>query len=232
MRGLKARLVRLAFPLYRSERSNHLYTQHQHLVLLVLRQWMGKSYREFCEWMGVCTSVLKVLGLSAMPHFTTLHKFSGRLDEELLDRLLGSYAEQLDDVQLAVDSTGFSCTSASHYFVEVLKRSKEKGGGDQDEGDPTASEADDRRGRGYAIDPGDARSHRPDQRLPGHDPVAAEGVRHRPGAGGAGRQGLRFGGDPPVHLVHHARGVAYTAQAVQERPGESYPTSKAGGGVR
>jgi hypothetical protein len=127
VRGLKARLVRLAFPLYRGARSNHLYTQHQHLVLLVLRQWMGKSYREFCEWMGMCTKVLSLLGIGRMPHFTTLHKFSGRLDEGLLDRLLGSYAEQLEEVQLAVDSTGFSCTSASHYFVEVLKRSKEKG---------------------------------------------------------------------------------------------------------
>ncbi|MCE5260758.1 MAG: hypothetical protein LLG21_02110, partial [Euryarchaeota archaeon] len=63
MRELKARLVRLAFPLYRTGRSNHLYTQHQHLVLLVLRQWMGKSYREFCEWMGVCTKVLRLLGI-------------------------------------------------------------------------------------------------------------------------------------------------------------------------
>lgn len=124
---MKARLVRLAFPLYRNERSNHLYTQHQHLVLLVLRQWMGKSYREFCEWIGMCTAVLRLLGMVRMPHFTTLQKFSGRLDEDLLDRLLGSYAEQLDEVQLAVDSTGFSCTSASHYFVEVLRRSKEKG---------------------------------------------------------------------------------------------------------
>ena len=127
VRELKARLVRLAFPLYRTVRSNHLYTQHQHLVLLVLRQWMGKSYREFCEWMGVCTKVLRLLGIVRMPHFTTLQKFSGRLDGDLLDRLLGSYAEQLADIQLAVDSTGFSCTSASHYFVEVLKRSREEG---------------------------------------------------------------------------------------------------------
>lgn len=47
---MKARRNSLAFPLYRNVRFNHLYTQHQHLVLLMLRQWMGKSYREFCEW--------------------------------------------------------------------------------------------------------------------------------------------------------------------------------------
>lgn len=126
VKGLKARLKRLAFPLYRGTRSNHLYTQHQHLVLLVLRQWMGKSYREFCEWMSVCTALLRAIGLARMPHFTTLQKFTMHVEWGFLDRLLGSYAEQLNDVDIAVDSTGFSCTSASQYYINVLRRNEEK----------------------------------------------------------------------------------------------------------
>jgi len=88
---------------------------------------MGKSYREFCDWLELCSIVLKQLGMSRMPHFTTLQKFSRRADPGFLDRLLGSFAEQVDGpLQLAVDSTGFSCTSASYYFITVLQRNEAK----------------------------------------------------------------------------------------------------------
>jgi transposase len=127
VRGLKARLGRLAVPLHRCRKSKHTFTQHQLLVLLVLRQWFGKSYREFCVLIEVCTALLKELDLRRIPHFTTLQKFARRVQQRLLDRLLGSFADLIEGpLQLALDSTGFSCTSASRYFCAVVQGNEER----------------------------------------------------------------------------------------------------------
>ena len=37
-------------PLYSSNRSKHSFTQHQLLVLAVLRRMLVKSYRELAKW--------------------------------------------------------------------------------------------------------------------------------------------------------------------------------------
>jgi len=126
-RELNARLARLAFPLHRCKRSNRIFTQRQHLALLVLRQLFGKSYREFCALIEMCTPVLRAIGLRRVPHFTTLQKFAGRVDHQLLDALLASFSDLVrGKLQLAIDSTGFACSSASHYFIAVLQRNEAK----------------------------------------------------------------------------------------------------------
>ena len=38
-------------PLFLHKKSNHTFTVWQHVVLLVLRQYEGKSYRMFVEWL-------------------------------------------------------------------------------------------------------------------------------------------------------------------------------------
>lgn len=126
-RELNARLARLAFPLHRCKRSNRIFTQRQHLALLVMRQLFGKSYREFCALIELCTPVLRAVGLRRVPHFTTLQKFATRVDQLLLDALLASFSDMARGrLQLAMDSTGFACSSASRYFVAVLQRNEAK----------------------------------------------------------------------------------------------------------
>ena len=56
-------LRRARYPLRGSKYANHLYTDHQHVVLLALRQHFRKSYRDFCEIVEVCTLLLAELGL-------------------------------------------------------------------------------------------------------------------------------------------------------------------------
>jgi len=93
------------------------------VVLLALRQHFGKSYRDFCDMMEVCTEILDELGLKKVPHWTTLHKFSKRADTRRLERLLLAFLEEarVRVLYLAVDSTGFSSTSASTYYTRVLE---------------------------------------------------------------------------------------------------------------
>lgn len=125
VRRLQARLDHLEVPRYRHKRSNHVYTQHQLLVLLVLRQYFGKSYRRFMEIMENCDGVLDELGLRTIPHFTTLHKCVSRIEEDLVHEVLASFLDLVDGaVEIIIDSTGFSCTSASHHYIMVLERNE------------------------------------------------------------------------------------------------------------
>jgi len=124
IRRQKRVLRRARYPLRGSKYANHLYTDHQHVVLLALRQHFRKSYRDFCEMMEVCTEIMDELGLRRVPHWTTLHKFSKRANTRRLERLLLGYLDEarVRVLHLAVDSTGFSPTSASTYYVRTLKR--------------------------------------------------------------------------------------------------------------
>ncbi len=81
-------LRRVRYPLRRSKFANHRYNDRQHVIMLVLRQHFRMPYRQFCETMEVCTVLTGEIGLSRVPHFTTLQKFSARMDIRRLERLL------------------------------------------------------------------------------------------------------------------------------------------------
>jgi hypothetical protein len=131
VRRQKRVLKRARYPLRGSKYANHLYTDHQHVVLLALRQHFRRSYRDFCEVLEVCTSLLEELELKKVPHWTTLHKFSKRTETRRLERLLLAFLEEarVRVLYLAVDSTGFSSTSASTYYTRVLEFRTSKLGG-------------------------------------------------------------------------------------------------------
>jgi len=98
-------LERARYPLRRSKYSNHVYTDHQHVILLVLRQHFKKSYREFCHIMEVCTELRDEIGLDKVPHWTTLQKFSARANIRRLENLLLACLEEarLRVLYLSVD---------------------------------------------------------------------------------------------------------------------------------
>jgi hypothetical protein len=82
---------------------------------------LAKSYRDFAAWLELMTPLLHRLRLRTMPHYTTLHKFSLRLEPHTLDGLLATLASFVaGDGVLAVDSTGVQSGSASYYYVRTL----------------------------------------------------------------------------------------------------------------
>jgi hypothetical protein len=69
-------------------KSNHIFTIWQHLVLLTIRQYEGKSYRIFTEWLVEAHYLRTFLKLSRIPHFTTLQKFTDRITGTILERII------------------------------------------------------------------------------------------------------------------------------------------------
>ncbi len=92
----------------------------QHLVLLTIRQYEGKSYRMFIEWLVEAHYFRLFLGLSRIPHFTTLQKFAGRISNTLLEKIISSFIviSGTTHIFAGIDSTGFKITHASQYYTE------------------------------------------------------------------------------------------------------------------
>jgi hypothetical protein len=107
-------------PLFLHRKSNHVFTMWQHLVLLTIRQYEGKSYRMFIEWLVEAHYLRLFLGLSQIPHFTTLQKFAGRISNTLLEKIISSFIviSGTKHIFAGIDSTGFKMTPASQYYTE------------------------------------------------------------------------------------------------------------------
>ena len=113
---------------YSNKFSRHDFTQHQLMSLSCLRKRLRMRYREFIELLELIPKVMGELGLSKLPHFTTLQKFLKRVGTAMLDRLL-CQTIKLFDIQnpwIAGDGTGHACSHASLYYAKKLKKHKKR----------------------------------------------------------------------------------------------------------
>lgn len=107
-------------PLFLHRKSNHIFTIWQHIVLLTIRQYEGKSYRMFIEWLAEAYYLRMFLRLSRIPHFTTLQKFTDRITGTILERIISSFIllTTIRQIFIGIDSSGFKPTHASQYYTE------------------------------------------------------------------------------------------------------------------
>jgi hypothetical protein len=108
--------------LYLNKKSNHIYTVWQHIVILALRQYENKSYRRFAEWLEEADNLLQHLRLKRIPHFTTLQKFTTRISNSLLQRLLLSFVTVYycsQEYTIGIDATGFKSAFSQYYDNRV-----------------------------------------------------------------------------------------------------------------
>jgi hypothetical protein len=123
------RVLRYArIPLFLHRKSNHIFTVWQHMVLLVIRQYEGKSYRMFSEWLVEAYYLRTVLKLSHIPHFTTLQKFTERISGTILEKIISSFVilTKRRHLFVGIDSSGFKATHASQYYTERTKLRRRK----------------------------------------------------------------------------------------------------------
>ncbi len=92
----------------------------EHIVLVAIRQYEGKSYRMFVEWLIEAYYLRSFLRLSRIPHFTTLQKFTDRINNSLLEKIISSFIviSGTKHIFAGIDSTGFKITHASQYYTD------------------------------------------------------------------------------------------------------------------
>jgi hypothetical protein len=116
---------RQAVPLYSSRYSRKDFTLWQHIALIALMQRIRKSYREYVDdYLTTTERLLDVLGLSRIPHFTTIEKFLLRVSGTLLESVIGGFLglTRIRWQLFSPDSSGFSPHHASHYYALRTKK--------------------------------------------------------------------------------------------------------------
>ena len=133
MAAIALHAAQRALPRYHHRFSPKKFTQHQLVACLVLKEFFRTDYRGIVAILEDSSDLRQVLGITDVPHYTTLQKAARRLAEKkCLDRLLKSILDVAQEVHVlkktvalsAIDSTGFDSRYTSSYFVQ-RKRSKQ-----------------------------------------------------------------------------------------------------------
>lgn len=113
---------------YRTRWSRKDFSQRQLLATVVLMKLHKTTYRGIVRLLKSMPGVREVLGLSRVPHWSTLHTFATRRGTiEMVNDVLARLAHDLIDAdggsvgdagrrEQAMDSTGIDCSCASRYY--------------------------------------------------------------------------------------------------------------------
>ena len=74
----------------------------------------------FVDWLFEASYLRSFLGLPHIPHFTTLQKFTHRINNSLLEKIISSFIviSGTKHIFVGIDSTGFKITHSSQYYAE------------------------------------------------------------------------------------------------------------------
>src|SRR4051794_28179992 len=110
-------------PLYAHANSPKLYTQPQLFACLVLKLFFKTDYRGIVALLHDLPDLREELGMSLVPHPTTLQKAVVRLLKHPPARQIfqasvpHSCGRRRRSQRVAFDSTGLDCGHASRYFI-------------------------------------------------------------------------------------------------------------------
>jgi hypothetical protein len=121
-------VAREKLPAYSHRCSPKVFTQHQLFACLVLKDFWKTDYRGLVAQLADNPSLVDLLGLKRVPHYTTVQKAARRLltsghVRALVDGTVRRHLGRRRRIRRsAIDSTGLDCTSASGYFVRRRER--------------------------------------------------------------------------------------------------------------
>lgn len=113
--------------LHKSKFSNKLYTQYQHLFLLIYKQFRKFTYKELLEDLSDNLTLRAYLGLNKLPDYTTLIKFAKRLPAKVFEKLIAAFSKFIKQPKkVAIDGTGISLDNASPHYCKRIGKSYKK----------------------------------------------------------------------------------------------------------
>ena len=110
---------------YNSKYSNRIFTNIQHLFLLIAKENTTYDYRKFTESL-YDSKIPQYISLRRIPHFTTLQKFAKRIEGKILTTLI-FMTRKLFEFQgtfFGADSTGMELDHASAHYCKRIDRLK------------------------------------------------------------------------------------------------------------
>jgi hypothetical protein len=127
---LALRIGGRAMRAYAHDNSPKVFTQPQLLACLILKCYLGTTYRGVIDQLSLMPAVREALGLRRLPHFTALQKFASRKDvPAIADRCLAHIVRKLDPAVIrdaAIDSTGVETTCASVHYTARSGRKRSR----------------------------------------------------------------------------------------------------------
>lgn len=115
------------FPLHFSRFSKKMYGNFTHVFLHVYKERLNVSYRRFAEIANE-NGLQRMLGIKRIPHYSTLCKFLKKVEKNLLRKMIRACAKLLNvfKSKSVIDSTGFSLTNPSHYYLKRINGKQPK----------------------------------------------------------------------------------------------------------
>lgn len=111
-----------SIPAYSCRRSKHTYKQYQLAVIWSLMKYLKTNYRGIITQLDLMPDIKEAIGISQLPHFTTINKFFLRINTSAVyftlvqTAYLFSYKSDI----VAIDSTGYSSSHASLYYAQRM----------------------------------------------------------------------------------------------------------------
>ncbi len=128
--GLGLRASRRCMARYSHPKSPQIFTQAQLMAMLILKTYLRTTYRGVIEQLELMPAVREALGLTRLPHYTTLQKFAAREEiPAMIDAMLAWIVREVGPSpqrDAAMDSTGLETTGASAHFVSRAGRRRSK----------------------------------------------------------------------------------------------------------
>ena len=107
--------------IHKSKFSNRLYTQYQHLFMLVYKQFRKFTYKELLEDLSDNLTLRAYLGLNKLPNYTTLIKFAKRIPSKIFDKLMDAFGKFIKQPEkVAIDGTGISLDNPSPHYCKRI----------------------------------------------------------------------------------------------------------------
>lgn len=118
-------------PQFRTKFSKHIFSQPQLLAILCLMRYEDWTFRQAEVRLAEHRELCAALELTSVPDHTTLYRFMRRVDETLINEVLGATARRFSGTDnkkstIAVDGTRLEATSVSRFFVN---RQRDRGQG-------------------------------------------------------------------------------------------------------